>query len=450
MIKKNDIIAAQIENYGCNGEGVAKVDGQIVFLPYTLKGEKLTATIIYDKKNFLIAKPNNIYAQSKFRTTPPCPYFAKCGGCQLQHACYEHTLTIKQNIVQDAISKIGKINFKVLPCVASDMTYNYRNKFAMPCNPATRQLGMYRTNSHSIVDVEKCILQKSQINKLITVFNQYLKTTKTSIYDEHTKSGALKHLVAREIDDKLLITVVINADHLKDVNTLVELLKQNFDKFGLNLNINKLNNNVILSNKFINVYGLEQIDITENNISYSITNQSFLQVNNHIKNKIYDAVFDEIKNGVVIDAYSGAGLLSAMISKHAQKVYGIEIVKPATTSANLLKQKNHIENLTNINGDCAKVLPELLEKLSVQDKQNLTVILDPPRKGCDKKVLQSILTAKPKKIIYISCSPSTLARDLNILTDEKEYKIQKIQPFDMFPQTKHVETLAILNYVNKI
>lgn len=444
MIKKNDTIKTKILNYGCNGEGVAKIDNQIVFLPYTLKDEQITATIINDKRKFLIGKPVDILNKNKARIEAPCPYFTKCGGCQLQHAQYKHTLEVKQNIVQDAITNIGKLDFKVSPCIPSNLTYNYRNKFAMPINPKTKKLGMYRTNSHSIVDIEHCLLQKEKINKLITVFNQYLQTTENSIYDDQTKKGVLKHLVAREIDKQLLITVVINADNLPDKQQLINLLKQNFDNFGLSININKLNNNVILTNEFKQIYGLEKIEIYENDLCYSINNQSFLQVNDHIKTAIYNEVYNQIQNEVVIDAYSGAGLLSAMLSKHAKKVYGIEIIEQATKSADLLKQKNNIQNLTNINGDCSKQLPLLLDNLSNEDKKSLTIVLDPPRKGCDQKVLQSILQVNPQKIIYISCNPSTLARDLNILLQDNKYSLQTIQPYDMFPQTKHVETLVIL------
>lgn len=442
MIKKNDVISTKITNYGCNAEGVAKIDGQIVFLPYTLVGEEVTATIINDKSKFAIAKAISINNKNDARTTAPCPYFTRCGGCQLQHAKYDHALKVKTQIVQDAISNIGKIDFKINNCISSDNEYQYRNKISMPINPSTRKLGMFRTSSHKIVDIEKCELQKPLINKLIQVFNNYLNLSKTSIYDENTKQGTLKHLVAREIDNNLLVTVVINDDDLKDKKLLADLLKQNFESFGLNLNINKQHNNVILSDKFIEVCGLTQIQITENGITYFINNKSFLQVNNYIKNKIYSKVFEEIFNTVVVEGYSGAGLLSAMMAKHAKHVYGIEIIKPATELANLLKSANKISNLTNINGDCQKELPKLINSLNLDN--DFYVVVDPPRKGVDKNSLDAICSSKPKKIIYISCNPSTLARDLNIILSSGIYEVSEITPYDMFPQTKHVETLAIL------
>lgn len=441
-MKKNDIINVTIQNYGCNAEGVAKHDGQVVFLPYTIVGENVTATIINDKHKFLIGKAIEIKNPSNDRNTPLCPYFSKCGGCQLQHMKYSKSLEIKKQIVQEAITNIGKINFDVNNCVESDNVYQYRNKIALPINPKTRQLAMYRTGSHNMIDISTCCLQKDDINKLINIFNKYLRMSKTSVYDEEKKQGVLKFLVAREINGCLLVTVVINANKLADSDLLVSLLKQNFDNFGVNLNINTEHNNVILSQNYIELYGLTEVQICENEIRYAINNKSFLQINEDVKNKIYTKVFNEISGQIVVDAYSGAGLLSAMMSKHAEKVYGIEIIKPATELANKLKKQNNIENLTNINGDCAKELPKLLNTLN--DNKNLYIVLDPPRKGCDKKVLDAIALTSPKEIIYISCNPSTLARDLNFLLKSDKYDIKSITPFDMFPQTKHVETLAIL------
>lgn len=443
-MEKNENINATIINYGCNAEGVTKINGQTVFVPYSLIGENVEGVIIKANSKYGIAKITNIDNKSAERINPPCPYYTKCGGCQLQHTNYENALKIKTEIVQNAITNIGKINYHVPQTIASENEYHYRNKIAMPINPKTKKLGMYRLGSHNIIDIENCILQKDNITTLIETINHYLDITKNSIYDEITKKGLLKGIVAREVDDSIMITIVINGDDLSDKDLLTHLLKSKFNNMGLSLNINKLNNNVILTDKFVNVYGLNSIEKTEFGITYNINNQSFMQVNDKVKTAMYQKIFEEIKNDIVIDAYSGAGLLSAMISKNCKKVYGIEIVAAATKLANELKQKNKITNLTNINGDCANELPKILNKLTGNEKENLTIILDPPRKGCDKKVLDAILTASPSKIIYMSCDPSTLARDLNNLLTNGNYKIKFIQPYDMFPQTKHIETLAVL------
>ena len=441
-MKKNDKLKLTIQNYGCNAEGVAVFDGQVVFVPYSLIGEQIDVTIIKQTSKTNLAKIDNIITESDKRITPLCPYFSKCGGCQLQHTAYPNALKIKTAIVQNAITKIGKIPFEISNCVECENQYHYRNKMAMPINPKTKKLGMYRPDSHNIVDIDTCPLQKEKNNKLIHVFNNYLENTTNTIFDDSTKKGLLKSIVARELNDKFLVTVVINGKKLNDADMLWNMLCKNFENVGLSLNINQLCNNVILTEQFVQLYGVDKISLNEFGIDYQIDNQSFLQVNDEIKHKIYTKIFDEVKDDVVIDAYSGAGLLSAMIAKHAKKVYGIEIVKPATQSADKLKMQNKIENLTNINGDCAVELPQLLNKLS--PNENFTIILDPPRKGCDKKVVEAIINAKPNKIIYLSCDPSTLARDLNLIYQTGIYNIKSIQPYDMFPQTKHVETLAIL------
>ena len=303
---------------------------------------------------------------------------------------------------------------------------------------------MFRPSTHNIVDIEQCSLQKDKINTLISVVNEYLKITKNSIYDDATKKGLIKSVVAREVDKNLLVTIVINDEKLDDANLLEDMLKQRFDCVGLSLNKNKLKNNVILTDEWQDVFGKNQVEVEEFGIKYQINNRSFLQVNDAVKRVMYQKIFDETKNEIVIDAYSGAGLLSAMIAKHAKQVFGIEIVKPATQLADELKAKNDIKNLTNINGDCKVELPKILQKLSAEEKQNLTIVLDPPRKGADKQVLEAIAEVEPQKIVYMSCDPSTLARDLNILLTLKNYKIKYVEAFDMFPQTKHVETLAVL------
>ena len=443
-MQKNDIVKLSISNYGCNAEGVGYFDGKVVFVPYSLLNETITALIIKSSSKYQIGKIVDIQNPNQERISPMCPYFSKCGGCQLQHTTYKNSLAIKTSIVQKTINSIGKIEYTVPQTIASDKEYHYRNKIAMPINPKTRRLGMYRLSSHNIVDIDDCLLQQSKISALIDTFNQYLKVSKTSIYNDATKTGILKSLVAREINDNLLVTVVINSEKLDDVDVLKDILTKKFNKIGLSLNINKLKNNVILSDTFVDVFGQNEVEVFENGIVYSISNKSFLQVNNEIKQQMYQKIFDETNNQSVIDAYSGAGLLSAMIAKHAKQVYGIEIVKPATELANKLKEKNNISNLTNINGDCSFELPKILDSLSNDEKENLTVVLDPPRKGCAKDVIESILKTSPKKIIYMSCDPSTLARDLNILLSSNKYKIKYIQPYDMFPQTKHVETLSVL------
>lgn len=438
MINKNDILDVDIIDMGCNLEGIAKVDGVVLFVPYAIVDERVKVQVINTKQRAYIAKVLQVLKPSPFRTTPKCPYFGKCGGCQTQHINYSEQLKLKTNMVDNAIKNIAKLDAAVSTCVPCDNEYAYRNKLAFPINPITKKVGMFRTNSHNIVDISNCEIQEKWASDLIEIINSYISTYDVSVFSETQNRGLLKHIVARSFNGQYLFTVVINGNNLPYANNLVEMLRSKFDSFGLNVNINTINNNVIMTNNFKHIYGLQKISCSEYGVNYEITNASFMQVNNNIKHKIYDAVLNEINGGIVVDAYSGAGLLSAIVSKKADKVFGIEIVKPAVDSANKLTLENNILNLKNICGDTAIELPNLVKQIGT----NFSLILDPPRKGCDAKVLNTILKSKPQKIVYVSCNPSTLARDLGVLKDN--YNILSITPFDMFPETCHVETLAVL------
>ena len=539
-MEKNQTVQLTIDNLGMNGEGVARVNGEVVFVPFALKGETITCKCINTKNKFAIMKIENLLTTSPFRTVPLCPYFKKCGGCDLQHLLYEKQLEFKTNLVKETLKKVGNIEASVDDCEPSIDEYNYRNKASFPIVfDNGYKIGMYRVASHSLVEIDYCYLQKNSINKLLKLVIKWLdkinctyyasqyeidknsqnKTTlgnnrniehkrqKQTILDDNRqgqnilegniqneinsqqtkidlksqkvqiidKNGLndtysqintlkktnndktsqnvsrlnrqlmqnydkLRYLVAREIDNKILITLVATGTNIPLINELIISLKDNFDNFGLNVNINKQDNNVILSNNYKHIYGSEFLEINADGVKQSITNASFYQVNDYIKNKIYKQVKDYLDSNIVIDAFSGAGLLTSMISQKAKKVYGIEIVKSASESANKLMQENNIQNVENICGDCTVKLPELIKKLG----GDVSVVLDPPRKGCDKKVLKAIIDSKAKKVIYIACSPISLSRDAKILVEEGGYKVKSVKPFDMFPQTKNVETLMVL------
>lgn len=438
MIKKNDVFDVEIVDYGCNLEGIAKKDGVVLFVPNACVGECVTVQVINTKQKAYICKILEIKKPSEFRRGSKCEYYSKCGGCQAQHITYEKQLQLKHDLVFRAVEKIAKIDAVVSPCVESENQYYYRNKLALPINPLTKKVGMFRAGSHNIIDVNDCLIQEKWAKDLIKAVNEYIAESKISVFDEKENSGLIKHIVARHFGDQYLFTVVINGEKLPNHELLIEKLNEKFKNFGLNVNINKLANNVILSNNFKHIYGLKSIEINEFGINYNITNASFFQVNNDIKSKIYSTVLSEVGGEIVVDAYSGAGLMSAIVSRYAKQVFGIEIVPDAVKSADDLTKINGIKNLTNICGDTAVELPKLVKKID----GDFTLILDPPRKGCDKKVIETILKTKPNKIIYVSCNPSTLARDMGVL--KEAYSVKSITPFDMFPQTCHVETLAVL------
>ncbi len=442
MIKKNDIIEVNILNLGCNGEGVAKYDGVVLFVPFALPNERVRVQVINTKQKAYICKIVEVIEPSPYRVEELCPYYKKCGGCQLQHLDYNNACDFKRKLVQDAITHIGKCDAVVDNCVPSDCQYYYRNKLALPVDRQSRSVGMYRTASHSIVPIEFCYIQKECFRKVIEAFNNYLKLSDVSIYSDDDKTGLIRHLVIRESNNKFLVTVVVNGDNLVDEKILIEELVKCDVEFGLNININKTASNVILTNDFVHIFGLENIQLEEYGVKYDINNASFMQVNDYIKHKIYDNILAEIdKNDIVVDSYSGAGLLTAIMSKACKMAYGIEIVEPAVDIANGLKEYNKISNMENICGDASVELPKLVKRI----KEDFVAVIDPPRKGCSEVVIGTLAKVRPKKIIYVSCNPSTLARDVynfRKLTDK--YNIKSIQPFDMFPNTKHVETLLVM------
>ena len=440
-IEKNDEFVVEIERYGASGEGVAVKDGKIIFVPFACVGEKVEVHVICDKKNFVIAKPLKFLTQSDERVIAPCPYFEKCGGCDIQHLDYLSQLKLKKKIVENSFEKYAKISTDVLDVIPSSKKLRYRNKFSFPVQQLKDgeiKVGMYRKNSHDVVSIDDCLLQSEKTQKILKIFKNYMKNNKISAYNEQTHSGTVKHIVVRESEDAFILTVVVTDKKFNNFEPLISALKSEFKNFGIIKNVNNLQNNVIFGNIDEKIFGLDELSLTEFNINYFVNNRSFLQVNDEIKTKIYSQILDLINpDETVIDAYSGAGLLSAILSKKANSVFGIEIVPEATKNAENLKKINKLENLTNICGDCAEILPKLAEKL-----ENFSIVLDPPRKGVDAKVLDSILKSHPQKIIYLSCSPSTLARDLKILCDD--YQIEFVQPYDMFPQTANVETLVYL------
>ncbi len=451
-MQKNDEIIVTIQNLGANGEGVAIVDGYPIFVPNALTNEQVKIKILKPLKNFAYAKLLEVITPSPDRVQPVCLVFTKCGGCQLQHLNYLKQLEFKQNLVETNFKKFAGIEVQVLPCVASQNQYGYRNKFQLPIGVAKQKIGdkieeknvvgLYAKSSNRIVPTMSCDLQGKWATDLICIALKYLEISGDTAFDSTMQTGNVRHFVARKMDNSIMLTVVTKSGKLKDEKTLISLVSKSFPNCSIFINKNSKNTNVVLGEEFKHIFGSETQKLCTFNINYEVSPQSFLQVNFDVQNKIYKEVLENIsQDSSVINAYSGAGLLSAIISQKAKWVYGIEIVEPATKNADKLKCVNNIQNMTNITGDCAIELPKLVNKISTD---NLTVVLDPPRKGCDSKVLEAISAVKPSKILYVSCNSATLARDVKLLLNDGNYQIDYIKPFDMFPQTCHVETFACL------
>ncbi len=438
MISKNDELIVTIDGYNSEGQGIARSDGFVIFVPFSISGEKLKVHIIKVTKNYAVGKIVNIIESSPERIDPSCPYFAKCGGCSLQHMNYAKTLEAKKNIVRNALVKIGGFkDIQSVDIVPSDKEYFYRNKAAFPLfidDDGKLQVSMFKGLSHEPIFIDNCLITDNLINKVAKAFKEIVNKFYAS-----TKKH-FKYLVVRVVDGKVLV-VVVSSVHIKNANVMLSELKNELklgdDDIGI-FECKKISdNNVILEGNVDWLCGIKCINCDILGVKVLLSAKSFFQVNVHIMQEIYKKAIQFAKNKVVVDAYSGAGLMSALLSQSAKHVYGLEIVKEATNDADAMAKENGIKNITNINCDVADKLPEVINAIN----EDCLLVLDPPRKGLDGKVVQSILQSSVKEIVYVSCNPATLARDLKLIC-AGGYKLKEVKAYDMFPQTQHVETLV--------
>jgi len=435
-----------IERLGMDGEGITKLiegenAGKICFVPFALPGENVDIDVVQSKKRFCNAKLLNIANKSEHRINPKCKYFGVCGGCQLQHMDKQLQIEYKTSYIKSLMQKSTNCDIEISKFMNMD-DFSYRNKMVFPIGQDDGHaiIGMFENKSHNVVKIDKCLIANDLINQFLNIVQEYLKESSIKGYDFKTNKGDWKYIVVRTNGNNLLVTVVVSQKC--NLRVFYKYLSSYFDNIGLSIVVSDKSQE-IMSGKYCYLYGLEYLNLEENGIKYSINNCGFLQVNDKVKNTLYSSVVAKIdKSDTVIDAYSGAGLLSSIISKKSKEVVGIEINQSASNSAIKLAKENNISNIKFITGDVVDYISSCL----LDDNKNYTIVLDPPRAGCDGKVLNAIVSSsenvKINKIIYISCNPATLVRDLNIL--KEKFNIVSVELFDMFPQTKHVETLVEL------
>lgn len=477
MLKRNDQIEIEILRYGSNGEGIGTYDGQTVFVPYTIAGETVRAHVIFAKKNFAAAKAVEILKKSPKRQAPACPLFSRCGGCSMQHIGYESQLQIKQADVVQTFKKVAGLSLENLQIHGSPKTLGYRNKLAVPFSRNKEGeiiCGFYQSGTHNIVKMENCPLQTDEGNKAFEIIRNFCVEYKIQGYNVYNgkQSGLLRHAVIRAVKEGIIVTLVINGEKLPFVDRLYARLQKACGVVGLYLNVNKQDTNVIFGSKFIHKCGVKVLEAEKSGISFQIGAESFLQVNDDVVDMLYSKAveFAQAKeDDVVVNCYSGAGFLSGMLAKSASKVIGIEIIDEATILADKLAKDNNLDGvMENITGDVEVEFPKIVKETQKQGK-NVLLVLDPPRKGVDFLTLDLIKKQAPKKVVYISCNPQTLSRDVGILvgslawsdpeniSNEKngnllqkaenfkpQYKITQNESFDMFPQTNHVESVICL------
>ncbi|MBR5173360.1 MAG: 23S rRNA (uracil(1939)-C(5))-methyltransferase RlmD [Clostridia bacterium] len=437
-----DIIEGEVIDLGVTGEGVIKYDTLPVFVPFALPHEKVRVRITYVKKDYAFGDLIEVLTPSNERVKPRCCYFGKCGGCDLQHMSKAVQLEIKRVSVERSLRRNGGFDYDV-PSVVSLNDWGYRNKLSLPFGVnglGDVVVGFYEKRTHKVVSMKHCALHGDWASELIDVVTKWANARKHSVYNENTGKGLLRHLVARKLDN-LQVTLVINGDKVEGVDSLGKSLEEKFGDVSIFISVNKKNTNVILGDSAQLVYGEER----EQNLGMYkavVSPMSFLQVNGQVRDAIYNAVAESLAgfDGDIVELYSGVGLLTAEIASRLPrtKIKSVEIVEEATADAKKLMTKLGFGHRVEcINADATAFMANLKGKA-----QNSAIILDPPRKGCSQEVLDSILKGEFAKIIYISCNPATLGRDLKTLTEK--YQITSLQPYDMFPQTSHVETLVCL------
>lgn len=447
MLSKNKEYVVDIVDIGQGGVGIGKYEGFTVFVEGGLIQDKVKVRINKSKKNYAVGDIVEIIEKSPFRVDRICSDDLKdCGGCQIQELDYNKQLELKTNEVKQVISRIGKLeNVEIHEAIGMQSPCRYRNKAQFPIQNinGSTAIGFYKKKSHDVIPTDMCVIQHDINDKIIKIIKTYIQAYNVSIYNETTHTGVLRHLVTKVgfTTNEVMVVLVANGTNLPHLNELASVLKENILGFKtLVLNVNKAKTNVILGKENKVIYGNGKINDYIGDLVFEISPLSFFQVNPVQTEVLYNKALEyaELKeNDTVFDIYCGIGSISLFLAQKATKVYGIEIVEDAIKDAKINAKLNNLNNVEFYVGKAEEVVP----KMYSEGKTANVVVVDPPRKGCDEKVLDTIVSMKPDRVVYVSCNPSTLARDLAYL-DERGYKCVEIQPVDMFPHTMHVECCA--------
>jgi 23S rRNA (uracil1939-C5)-methyltransferase len=447
-VQKNDFIDVIFEDLTHDGAGVAKVDGYPLFVPNGLPGEKAKIKVIKVNKGYGFGRLVEILEQSPHRVDAPCPIYKECGGCQLQHLSYEGQLKAKEKQVRDVMTRIGKLeNVKVHPVIGMNDPWRYRNKAQVPVGEREGGLiaGFYQQRSHEIIDMQECMIQQEKNDEVVRVVKDICERYGVTAYQEEKHKGMLRHIMARYgmVTGEVMVVLVTRTADLPNKNKITdEIIAQIPGVKSIIQNINSKKTNVILGDETKVLWGEEVIYDFIGDVKFAISSRSFYQVNPEQTKVLYNKALEYANlsgEDTVIDAYCGIGTISLFLAKKAHRVYGVEIVPEAIEDAHRNAELNRISNVEFAVGEAEIVIPKWYEDGIRAD----VLVVDPPRKGCDEALLQTIIAMKPKKVVYVSCNPATLARDLRILEDGG-YKTLEVQPVDMFPHTTHVECVAQL------
>ncbi|MDM0497455.1 23S rRNA (uracil(1939)-C(5))-methyltransferase RlmD [Clostridium perfringens] len=452
MVEKNKEYIFDIISQGYEGEGIAKIDNKYpIFIEGALKGEKVKVRIVKVNKNFAYGKLMEVLEASEERVNPPCAIYKRCGGCKLQHASYKAQLDFKWDRVKDCVSKIGKLDSSIVKYpLGMENPWRYRNKVQLPIGLINGEvkIGFFAPRSHDIIDMESCLIQDEIGDKVVKLTREWIEKFNIRPYNvdgEYDEKGIVRHIMIRRgfTTNEVMIVLVTNGEKLPHKEEFVDLMVKNIPGIkSVIQNINSKKTNVILGLESKTLWGEDTISDYIGDFIFNISPLSFFQVNPIQTKVLYGKALEYANltgNEEVFDAYCGTGTITLFLSQKAKKVYGVEIIPQAIDNAWINAKENKVENVEFFVGESEVVIPDLINKGVKAD----VVVVDPPRKGCDKKLLDAITNIDAKKIVYVSCDPSTLGRDLQVL-EENGYKTLEVQPVDMFPNTAHIENVALL------
>ena len=447
--KKNDLLTVVIEDMGHDGEGIGKAAGYTLFIKDAVIGDTVEAKIMKAKKNYGYARLMKVLKPSPYRVEPKCPCARACGGCQLQFLSYEKQLEFKKNKVKGNLERIGGFEqVEIEKVIGMENPWRYRNKAQFPVGKnkdGELITGFYAGRTHSIIPNRNCYLGAEVNEEILNQVLAYMTDNHVEPYEETSGKGLVRHILIRNgfKTGEIMVCIIANGRTLPKVKTLIERLQTIPGMTSISLNVNTKRNNVILGDEVITLWGQETISDYIGDIKFEISPLSFYQVNPVQTEKLYGTALEYAGltgKETVWDLYCGIGTISLFLAQKAKQVYGVEIVPPAIEDARRNARRNGIENAEFYVGKAEEVLPRKYEEEGIRAD---VIVVDPPRKGCEPEVLDTMLQMKPERIVYVSCDSATLARDLKILC-EKEYQIEKVAVCDMFGNSVHVETVCKL------
>lgn len=448
MVEKNKEYVVEIIDNGYEGEGITKIDDFTVFIPGVIRGETCKVLIVKVNKSFAYGKVLEIISKAESRKKVDCTTYKRCGGCDLRHIDYEYTLKMKQAIVQNLVNKTLSKDIEVNSTIGMQDPYYYRNKLQYPIGKNDKGkaiMGVFAKRTHEIIPVENCFIQNSKAQEVAREFVSLVNEQHISVYDETSRTGAIRHIVVKVgvYTNEIMCMFVTNEEKIQNEEVLVKKLLKKFPNVKTIIkNINQRNTNVILGDKNVVLHGSGYIEDKLGEYTFKISPRSFYQTNPIQTEVLYNKAIEFArlnKDDILCDLYCGIGTIGIFASLYVKKVYGIEIVEEAIEMAKENAVLNGIKNIEFMAGDVEKVFERMLQERNVIPN---VIIVDPPRRGLDNTTIETILKLGVSRVVYVSCNPATMVRDLKLL--EEKYEVKEIQPVDMFPFTSHVECVVAM------